>query len=148
MCVHGSDCDGNENFVLFPRLSLRTFPPKRNGQGPPLSFVSPGNFRGRKRERERKRRGISVALLVNAGRSGGARQGKWGSERTGCERQHRDRRTSGRGKGDAEGRVVMGVAIERSKHCKSISRRLPALRTRLVFHSMPIHRNVHPPSLV
>lgn len=32
-----------------------------------------------------------------------------------------------------KGSVVMGVAVERSKHCKSIPWRLPALRTRPVF---------------
>lgn len=70
------------------------------------------------------------------GRMGQAREWASGKETQRGKEKEGQARKEGRAR-RAEGSVVMGVAIERSKHCKSISRRLPALRTRPV----PQHAN-------
>lgn len=77
-----------------------------------------------------------AAVLVIANRSGGAQREEM-SERTGCE-QKRERAREGARSGREGGRRGEPCSYgsryrERSKHCKSISRRLPALRTRPVF---------------
>jgi len=88
----------------------------------------------------REKNGISTTALVIANECGKARQGNTrdasGKETQREREREREARMEGRGR-RAEGSVVMGVAIERSKHCKSISRRLPALRARPV----PQHTN-------